>query len=96
MVNKDYYYYIIKTLVVVDWIQVKLILKEQLDRETQVQHRMTLIAVDGGPQAKNDRPPLPVFQTTSNRSTYTENSRQSMADQGNDGKLTMGKTKSSG
>jgi len=29
-----------------------LILKEQLDRETQVQHRMTLIAVDGGPQAK--------------------------------------------
>ena len=39
-------------LVVADWIQVKLILKEQLDRETQVQHRMKLIAVDGGPQAK--------------------------------------------
>lgn len=35
-----------------DWVQVKLVLKEQLDRETQVQHRMTLIAVDGGPQAK--------------------------------------------
>ena len=30
----------------------KLILKEHLDRERQVQHRMTLIAVDGGPQAK--------------------------------------------
>jgi len=35
-----------------DLVQVKLILKEQLDRETQVQHRMTLVAVDGGPHAK--------------------------------------------
>jgi len=33
-------------------VQVKLILKEQLDRESQVQHRMTLIAADGGPQPK--------------------------------------------
>jgi len=37
--------------------QVKLILKEQLDHETQVRHRMTLIAVDGGPQATSEDSP---------------------------------------
>jgi len=34
-------------------VEIKLILKEKLDREVEAQHRLKLIAIDGGPIARS-------------------------------------------